>query len=212
MKAGDVSEVRTSTRETWLSTPLSDPNAGLWASITPPANPTLTMLIQRRARAFSLDMLAHRLFVRFPGTFSSRASARLGILGSALALSAAAAGAGYLAVEPASGVPAFGVHAPAAVDASSAEVGTSTRFVRLGETAIDSVAPSRAPTVAATPATPAAAEQAIAPLNPRTALANDVGVEKNGKTASAKSTVAKKKPRGTSRRPAKARRARAAEP
>jgi hypothetical protein len=210
MKAGDVSDVRTSTRETWLSAPLSDPNAALWASITPPANPTLGMLIQRRARAFSLDMLAHRLFMRFPGTFSSRASARLGILGSAFALSAAAAGVGYLAVEPARFVPAADVLAPAVLAAPAAEGATSTRFVRLGDTAIEPVAPSRAPTLAATPVV---AEPVAAPLGSRTELTNaDVGIEKNAKTASAKSTLAKKKAKGTSRRTAKTRRTRTADP
>lgn len=96
MKAGDTGG-RTSSPETWLSTPLSDPNAALWASISPPANTDIPTLIRRRAAAFSLDLLAHRLHLRFPAHFSSRSSARTGILGAAVAFGASVGVIGFLA-------------------------------------------------------------------------------------------------------------------
>ncbi|HTV22389.1 MAG TPA: hypothetical protein VMG12_27060, partial [Polyangiaceae bacterium] len=79
MKAGEGSG-QTSSRESWLSAPLSDPNAALWASITPPANPNLATIVRRRAASFSLDLLAQRLYLRFPTAFASRATARVAIL------------------------------------------------------------------------------------------------------------------------------------
>jgi hypothetical protein len=207
MKAGDVSAVRTSSRETWLSTPLSDPNAALWASITPPANPTLGTVIRRRAAAFSFDMLAHRLHRRFPQTFASRASARVGILGGVLAL---LTGVG-LAIDPPRLLETTRAHAPASVVAAPAPSNaTSTRFVRLGETHVEHAA-----TVA-----PAVTARAIQPLRPAAAVADAVGatrdtttldattLETTVKTVPAKRAVAKKKTKSTARRASKPRRAR----
>lgn len=101
MKAGDGSAGQTSSRERWLSTPLSDPNAALWASITPPANPTLATVIRRRAAAWSLDPLAQRLHRRLPHHFSTRAMARRAILGVAAAFGAAVGAVVYLGAGPA---------------------------------------------------------------------------------------------------------------
>jgi len=100
MKAGDVSGGQTSSRESWLSAPLSDPNAALWASITPPANPDLATIVRRRAAAFSLDLLAQRLYLGFPAFFSSRSTARTAILAATVAFGAALGTAGYLALGP----------------------------------------------------------------------------------------------------------------
>ena len=98
MKAGDVSGGRSSSRETWLSSPLSDPNAALWASITPPANRDIPTLVRRRVAGYSLDSLAHRLHLRLPAYFSSRSTARTGILGAAMALGATVGVIGLLAL------------------------------------------------------------------------------------------------------------------
>jgi hypothetical protein len=98
MKAGDVSGGRSSSRETWLSSPLSDPNAALWASITPPANRDIPTLVRRRVAGYSLDSLAHRLHLHLPAYFSSRSSARTGILGAAMALGATVGVIGLLAL------------------------------------------------------------------------------------------------------------------
>jgi hypothetical protein len=162
MKSGHVPGVHTSTsRETWLSTPLSDSNACLWASIAPPANPTLTTAIRRRAVAFSLDMLSYKLQRRFPGTFSTRSTARGGILAAALAFGAGLATVGYLALASSS-LLASGPHAlaassvvsqltttrsPARGDTRSARYdegadtapAASTGRVRLGETEVEPV-------------------------------------------------------------------------
>jgi hypothetical protein len=100
MKAGDGSGGPTTSRETWLSAPLSDPNAALWASITPPANPNLATIIRRRAAAFSLDLLAHHLYRRFPAHFSSRANARTAIIAATVAFGAALGIVGYSVLAP----------------------------------------------------------------------------------------------------------------
>jgi hypothetical protein len=209
MKAVDVSRVRTSSRETWLSTPLSDPNAALWASITPPANPTLTTQIRRRAAAFSLDLLAHRLFLRFPETFSSRSTARFAILGAAMALAAGVGALGYVAVTSSSllapshqaNVPAPSLASRPATDddaTSAPRSAGSTGLVRLGETAIERVAPTLAATAASS-----MTEQVLYPLLPRAALA-----DADTTAPAAKHAASKKKAKSTARRAPKSRRAR----
>jgi hypothetical protein len=199
--------VRTSSQETWLSTRLSDPNATLWASITPPANPTLTTMIRRRAAAFSFDLLAHRLHLRFPETFSSRATARVGIFGAALALGAALSGLGYLEVTSSSRIATLqGARASASVASAAPHSATSTSFVRLGETAIDPVAPHRAPTLTATAPPAAVTEQVIQRLTPQVALA-DADPGTTAKTAKARAAAARKNAKSPARRPAKFRRA-----
>jgi hypothetical protein len=153
MNAGDVSGVHVSSQETWLSTRLSDPNAALWASITPPANPTLTTMVRRRAAAFSLDLLAQRLHLRFPDTFSSRPIARFSILGAAMAFGASVGLIGYLSLQPSDAdsasrhEQAFFVEnaaMPGGDAATLARRGTppSAHSVRLGET-VGEVPPTR---------------------------------------------------------------------
>jgi len=215
MNAGDVSGVRTSSQETWLSTRLSDPNAALWASITPPANPTLKTIVRRRAAAFSLDLLAQRLHLRFPETFSSRSIARFGILGAAVAFGAVVGSIGYLALQPnaadaksghhqaslVESAPTPGIDAATLVRRSSA---SSTDSVRRGET-VGEVALTRVAT--AQPVT----EQVTTSLTPRPLSAEtsaDVAAAPRA-TEKAKRTVsAKKKAKPSVRRATKFRRAR----
>jgi hypothetical protein len=206
MKAGDVSGVRTSSQETWLSTPLSDPNAALWASITPPANPTLTMLVRRRAAAFSFDLLAQRLHLRFPETFASRATARLGMLGALLTVALGVGLLGYLASTPANFLATLQrVHAHGAAPTAELRSASSTRFVRLGETAVEPVAPRQAITLTAT-AADAPTERVIAPLTARAALI-DADIDTKAKPVKAKSAAAKRT-KSSARRATKLRRAR----
>jgi hypothetical protein len=98
MKAGDERAARTASQESWHSAPLTDPNAALWASITPPAHGSLQTLIRRRVASLSVDLLAQRLWLRFPGFFSSRTTAQRSILGAAFALGAGLGVAGFLAM------------------------------------------------------------------------------------------------------------------
>lgn len=164
MKAGDVSGGRTSSRESWLSAPLSDPNAALWASITPPANPNIATLVRRRAASFSLDLLAHHLYLRFPNLFSSRAPARTAILGAAVAFGAALGTAGYLSLKSQLGAAAAADAAPsaaslevAATEAAMTDDG-ALAAARQGQTELSEPASAPAsPLGAAAPGAPARA-------------------------------------------------------
>jgi hypothetical protein len=180
---------------------MSDPNAALWASITPPANPTLTTQIRRRAAAFSLDLLAHRLYLRFPETFSSRATARFGIV-AATALAAGLGVLGYFAMGPSSLATSLPAHVQASIvtsrGAAHADDAVSTSLVRLGETAIEPVTPTLAATAA-----PAVSAQLIERLTPRGPLA-----DADTTTPKATRATAKKKTKSTARRATKSRRAR----
>lgn len=69
-------------------TPYDDPNAALWASITPPSDPTLSTKVRRRVGAFSPDALAHRLRLTFPGIFPSHNTAFYAVLAGAMTLGA----------------------------------------------------------------------------------------------------------------------------
>jgi hypothetical protein len=215
MNAGDVSGVRTSSQETWLSTRLSDPNAALWASITPPADPTLKTIVRRRAAAFSLDLLAQRLHLRFPETFSSRSRARFGILGAAMAFGVGVGLIGYLTRQPSdtdwtsgheqavlaesTALPLSG--APPLVQRSGA---ASTSPVRLGET-VGELTPMRA--AASQPVT----EQVTASLTPRSLFVEpSADTAAAGKAKAKRSASAKKKPKTSVRRATKFRRARIA--
>jgi hypothetical protein len=220
MRAGHVPVVHTSSsQETWLSTPLTDPNARLWASISPPANPTITTVISRRAAGFSLDMLAYHLHRRFPETFSSRSSAGYGIVGASMVLGAWLGVLGYLMLASSNPLaPPHSAHSPASVVTqlvaarsashpgapTTSPAPASTGLVRLGETAVEQpVARRQAPTLAAT-LPPSATEQASVALTPR-ALTHA-----NSATAAAKAkhAVSKNKSMASARRAARARRAR----
>lgn len=96
MNAGDVKAGRPSSEEAWLSASAADPNAALWASITPPPSPTLVTSIRRRVATFSPDLLAQRLHLAFPRHFSSRVAAGRALLGAAAALGAGAGLVAYL--------------------------------------------------------------------------------------------------------------------
>ena len=68
--------------------PYDDQNAALWASITPPSDPTLSTKVRRRVSAFSPDVLAHRLRLTFPGIFPSHNIAFSAVLAGAMTLGA----------------------------------------------------------------------------------------------------------------------------
>jgi hypothetical protein len=199
MKAGDVYAGHTSSRESWLSARLGDPNAALWASITPPANPNLATIVRRRAAAFSLDLLAQRLYLRFPAYVSSRSTARTAILAATVALGAALGTAGYLAFGPER--PQAVAHG-AASEASAAQAPTAAPSVaaRGGETVLAAAAPSPALTTTARSNT---TEPIARPLLP-SADATDP----NSAPPKAKRAATKKRTKASVRRPSK-RRARA---
>jgi len=79
--------------------PYDDPNAALWASITPPSDPPLSTKVQRRVAAFSPDMLAHRLRLALPGIFPSHAIAFYGVLVGAMTLGATVGLLGFAAAD-----------------------------------------------------------------------------------------------------------------
>lgn len=160
MKAGDGTGGQISSRESWLSAPLSDPNAALWASITPPANPNLATIVRRRAAAFSLDLLAQRLYLRFPSHFSSRAPARIAILVATAALGAAVGALGYLGFGPSQAEAVAPVAAPEA-RATPSSVTAPSAPTRQGQTQMAAPAPGPA---LATTAPPAATERLVQPL------------------------------------------------
>jgi hypothetical protein len=229
MKAGDVSGGRSSSRETWLSAPLSDPNAALWASISPPANRDIPTLVRRRAAAFSLELLAHRLHLRLPALFSSRASARTGILGAAMAFGASVGVIGFLALgawqqdasdeselREASSIETL-QPASARAPAPPAQPTVSAGLTRQGQFLDDVAAPSTTaeeastavmpPTFAAT-ALPMAAE----PSSLSRSQQRRARIEERRSAARAKAKakrMASAKSKATARRTAKARRTRA---
>ena len=98
MNAPEEPAGRSVSQESWQAAPVTDPNAALWASITPPANPSLQTLVRRRVESFSLELLAHRLFLRYPSVFRSRSSAQNSILAGVVALGAGAGLLGYFAI------------------------------------------------------------------------------------------------------------------
>jgi len=199
MKAGDVSGGHTSSRESWLSARLGDPNAALWASITPPANPDLATLVRRRAAAFSLDLLAQRLYLRFPAHFSSRSTARIVILAATVACGAALGTLGYLALGP-QHPQAATPEAASGARVSQAHTAAPSAPVRAGETVLAAPAPNPALT---TVARSTATEQIVQPLTP-SADATDP----NATPAKAKRAATKKRSKASARRATK-RRARA---
>jgi len=210
MKAGDVSGGQTSSRESWLSAPLSDPNAALWASITPPANPDIVTLVRRRAAAFSLDLLAQRLFLRFPERFASRATARIAILSAAVAAGAALGSAGYLSLKSQLSAPVAATEARVASATSGDAATPRSEPARRGQTQLaapahDAVSPA-ATTLAAT-APSRAPEQIVQPLRVAPAAADEA--DPSVSSAKAKRGAAKKRTKAAARRAAK-RRARAA--
>lgn len=78
---------------------VNDPNAALWASITPTSDPSLSTKVRRRAAAFSPDMLAHRLRLALPRIFVSHAIAFYAVLGGAMVLGASVGLVGFAAAD-----------------------------------------------------------------------------------------------------------------
>jgi hypothetical protein len=231
MKAGDVSGGRSSSRETWLSAPLSDPNAALWASISPPANRDIPTVVRRRAAAFSLDLLAHRLHLRLPAYFSSRASARTGILGAAMVFGASVGVIGFLALgawqqdvsdeselREASSIETL-QPAPARAAAPPAQPTVSAGLARQGRALNDVAAPSTTVEAASTATTaipPTFAATALPMAAEPTSLSRSqqrrARIEERRSAARAKAKarrMASAKSKATARRTAKARRTRA---
>jgi hypothetical protein len=200
MKAGDVYAGHTSSRESWLSARLGDPNAALWASITPPANPNLATIVRRRAAAFSLDLLAQHLYLRFPAHLSSRSTARTVILAATVALGAALGTAGYLALGPER--PQTVAHgAASAASAAQAPAAAPSVAARAGETVLAVAAPSPALTTTARSNT---TEQIARPLLP-TADATDPKIAPpKAKPATANKKRSKASVRRSSKRRARA--------
>jgi hypothetical protein len=130
MKAGDERAARTASQESWHSAPLTDPNAALWASITPPANASLQTLIRRRMASLSVDLLAQRLWLQFPGFFSSRATAQRSILGAAFALGAGLGVAGFLAMSALTADPANATANAVSARTAMAQVSTEATGAR----------------------------------------------------------------------------------
>jgi hypothetical protein len=105
MNTGDVKAGRTSSEE-WLATSSADPNAALWASITPPPSPSLATVIRRRLAALAPDLLAQRLYLGFPHYFASPLAASRALLAGVAALGAGVGLAGYLVAGTFLGAPA----------------------------------------------------------------------------------------------------------
>jgi hypothetical protein len=217
MKAGEQRAGRTASQETWQSAPLTDNNAALWASITPPADPSLQTLIRRRVATLSVDLLAQRLWLRFPRYFSSRATAQRTVLGAAFALGAGLGLAGYLAVTALTAEPSpvadsdtapartakaqVSTHASAPRTGAEA-VGDGTRAgdVRASGRAGAALAMTGAATLAATVA-PAEPEQAVQALTPSDdSLDEPQQAHHKAKRASATKKKAKARGKATSRR------------
>jgi hypothetical protein len=224
MKAGEQRAGRTASQETWQSAPLTDNNAALWASITPPADPSLQTLIRRRVESLSVDLLAQRLWLRFPKYFSSRETAQRTVLGTAFALGAGLGLAGYLALTALTAEPSpvadsdaapartakAQVSARASAPRTGAEVagdGTRAADARASGRAGAAPAMTGAATLAATVA-PAEPEQAVQALTPSDSLDEPQHPHHKAKRASATKKKAKARAKATSRR-AKNSRARA---
>jgi len=125
MNAGDVKAGRTSSEE-WLTAPSADPNAALWASITPPPSPNLATLIRRRLAALSPDLLAQRLYTGFPQHFSSPLAASRAVLAGVTALGAGVGLAAYLVAGAWLGEPAETAASDTAQVSASATAGART--------------------------------------------------------------------------------------
>jgi hypothetical protein len=86
-------------RNALYSATVSDPNAALWASITPPSDSSLSTKVRRGVSAFSPDLLAHRLRLAFPGIFASHGMAFYAVLAGAMALGASVGLIGFAAAD-----------------------------------------------------------------------------------------------------------------
>jgi hypothetical protein len=218
MNAGDVKAGRPSAEE-WLSSPSNDPNAALWASITPPPSPSLSTLLGRRLAALAPDLLAQRLHLRFPQHFASRQAAGRTILGSVAALGASVGLVGYLVVGALLGGPADGAGVSAAGEPAAARAGSEPMIaaersdatererlaeaapsdaaqLRLGQTVAD--APAQTLTATAAPGL----EQAMQALQPS---AEPEAVPRSAASKVKKRAYSKKKPRPRARAKPRAR-------
>jgi len=207
MNAPEERAGRSVSQESWQAAPVTDPNAALWASITPPANPSLQTLVRRRIESFSLELLAQRLFLSYPSIFRSRISAQNGILAGVVALGAGVGLLGYFGLgalledaeqtELAAGaVRAAHVtaeHAPAALPAAMAAAVMATP--RRGEALRASDTPTLAATAQAT-----STEQAVQALEPSAELDDEVAPPKAKRaTASKHKKKSKSKAKARSR-------------
>jgi hypothetical protein len=184
---------------------VTDPNAALWASITPPANPSLQTLVRRRIESFSLELLAQRLFLSYPSVFRSRISAQNGILAGVVAAGAGVGLLGYMAIgallddgeaeRVASGA-ARAAHVTAERPAAAAlPAAAVVAAPRRGEP----LRASDTPTLAATAQT-TSTEQAVQALAPSPELDDDVAP-----TKAKRATVSKHKKKSKAKARARAR-------
>jgi hypothetical protein len=157
--------------------PYDDPNAALWASITPPSDSTLSTQVRRRFAAFSPDMLAHRLRLALPGIFRSHATAFYAVLGGAMALGASAGLLGFAAADALTAESSAATAATAsslrAEPAAAGSVMRETPSLRPAVPAMARVAGSPAPggdTARSDTARSAAAEQTLAAVTPAAAM------------------------------------------
>jgi hypothetical protein len=169
MNTGDVKAGRVSSEE-WLTTPSTDPNAALWASITPPPSPNLATLIRRRLSALSLDLLAQRLYSGFPHHFSSPLAASRALLAGVAALGAGVGLAAYLVAGAFLGSDAESASAEAAPARTATEMSTARAGVT---TDVDVAARHAEPEAGST----ARAEASVLSDAPAQALANTAALE-----------------------------------
>jgi hypothetical protein len=180
MNAGDVKSGRPSSEESWLSTPSTDPNAALWASITPPPSPTLGTALRRRVATLAPDLLAQRLHLALPQYFSSRLVASRALLGAVAALGAGVGLAAYVVAGSFLGTPsgeagAASARSGATVNAAVAVVAAAERHAEpvaqpdTGNTLAlraEQTAPSNEPTQALANTAAMAPEQLVQALHP----------------------------------------------
>lgn len=173
-------------------TPYDDQNAALWASITPPSDPTLSTKVRRRVGAFSPDMLAHRLRLTFPGIFPSHNIAFYAVLAGAMTLGATVGLFGFAVADmlaPESSVmvatPSSSTHAE---PAAASRVHRETPSLR--PAAIDT--PQRS--IAAAPVSAPGAQQTLTTMTPPPALDDvDSPAPPRAKRQHATSKVTKRK-------------------
>lgn len=173
-------------------TPYDDQNAALWASITPPSDPTLSTKVRRRVGAFSPDALAHRLRLTFPGIFPSHNIAFYAVLAGAMTLGATVGLLGFAVAD----VLKSESSAVAAASSSSmrAESADATRVHR--ETpSLRPAAPDVSPrSGAASLGGAASAQQTLTTVTPPSAIDDvDSPAPPRAKRQHATSKVAKKK-------------------
>jgi hypothetical protein len=186
-----------------------DPNAALWASITPAVEPPLSTKVRRRVAALSPDMLAHRLRLALPGIFRSHETAFYAVLGGAMALGASVGLLGFAAADALKTQSSAVVASPAVVAApeatASAEPARPGQVVREAPSLRPAIPPAPQPSRAAL-GTVSAEAQTLTAVKPPAAMDDgDAPVAPRAKRQHAASKYGKKKAKRSklkSKRPA----------